>query len=57
MAASISASPLAGNFLEALIWGRERIFVKQFIRRETVGVFDASAIEAAKIDHYANALA
>ena len=48
---------MAGDISEVLVRGRERQFVEHFIRRESVGLFDANAIGAAEIDHYAQLLA
>ncbi len=48
---------MAGDISEELVRGREFLFVDHFMRRETVGVFDTSAIGPADIEHYASALA
>jgi pimeloyl-ACP methyl ester carboxylesterase len=47
---------MAGDISEALVRGREFLFVDHFIRRETVGIFDANAVSTADIEHYAHAL-
>ena len=48
---------MAGDIAEALVRGREELFVDHFMRRETVGLFDPEAVDAADIAHYARALA
>lgn len=48
---------MAGDISEELVRGRERLFVEHFMRRETVGLFDAHSVSDADIDHYARALA
>ena len=47
---------MAGDISEELVRGREFMFVDHFIRRETVGIFDANAVSTANIEHYARAL-
>lgn len=43
----------AGPIAEALVQGRERLFIEAMIRRETVGVFDPAAISDEDIAVYA----
>lgn len=48
---------MAGDISEALVRGREHLFVDHFMRRESVGVFDPVSVTEADIAHYARALA
>lgn len=48
---------MAGDISEELVRGRERVFVEHFMRRETVGLFDAKSVSGDDIEHYARALA
>jgi pimeloyl-ACP methyl ester carboxylesterase len=48
---------MAGDISEELVRGREYLFVDYFMRREMVGLFDANAVSATDIEHYARALA
>lgn len=48
---------MAGDISEQLVRGREYLFVDHFMRRETVGLFDANAVSSNDIEHYARALA
>ena len=48
---------MAGDISEALVRGREDLFVDHFMRRETVGVFDPDSVTEADVAHYARALA
>jgi len=48
---------MAGDISEELVRGREFLFVDHFIRRESVGLFNANAVSTADIEHYARALA
>ncbi|MFJ7439647.1 alpha/beta fold hydrolase [Methylorubrum thiocyanatum] len=48
---------MAGDISEALVRGREHLFVDHFMRRETVGVFDPDSVTEDDIAHYARALA
>jgi pimeloyl-ACP methyl ester carboxylesterase len=48
---------MAGDISEALVQGRELLFVDHFMRREKVGLFDANAVSMVDIEHYARALA
>jgi len=48
---------MAGDISEELVRGREFLFADHFMRREKVGLFDANAVSAADIEHYARALA
>ncbi|MGG5820097.1 alpha/beta fold hydrolase [Falsiroseomonas sp. HW251] len=47
----------AGDIAEALVRGREHLFIRHMIRRETVGVFDPTAIGEEDIAVYAAAAA
>lgn len=48
---------MAGDIAEALLAGRERIFVEHWLRRSAVGAVDPTSITDDALDHYANALA
>ncbi|SOE97438.1 Pimeloyl-ACP methyl ester carboxylesterase [Burkholderia sp. D7] len=48
---------MAGDISEELVRGREALFVRHFIRRDTVGTVDPSSISEADIDVYARSLA
>ncbi|MBB5424038.1 pimeloyl-ACP methyl ester carboxylesterase [Paraburkholderia sp. JPY158] len=48
---------MAGDISEALVEGREFLFVNHFVRRETVGVFDPDSISNDDVNVYARALA
>lgn len=48
---------MAGDISEALVQGREQVFVDYFMRREKVGLFDPQSVSSADIQHYAQALA
>ncbi|MFK4441432.1 pimeloyl-ACP methyl ester carboxylesterase [Caballeronia udeis] len=48
---------MAGDISEELVRGREALFVRHFIRRDTVGTVDPSSISGADIDVYARSLA
>ncbi len=48
---------MAGDISEALVRGREYLFVDHFMRRETVGLFDPNSVSPADIEHYASSLA
>jgi pimeloyl-ACP methyl ester carboxylesterase len=48
---------MAGDISEALVQGRELLFVDHFMRRETVGLYDPNAVSQSDIEHYARALA
>ncbi|WP_200880648.1 MULTISPECIES: alpha/beta fold hydrolase [Burkholderia] len=48
---------MAGDISEALVSGREALFVRHFVRRDTVGTVDPESISEADIDVYAKALA
>lgn len=48
---------MAGDISEALVQGREQLFVDHFMRREKVGLFDANSVSQEDIEHYAAALA
>ncbi len=48
---------MAGDISEDLVRGREMLFVEHFMRRETVGLYDAEAVSIADMEHYARALA
>ena len=48
---------MAGDISEELVRGREALFVRHFIRRDTVGTVDPSSISEADIDVYAQSLA
>ena len=43
----------AGDLPEALVRGREHLFIEAMMRRETVGVFDPTSVSAADIAVYA----
>ncbi|MBR8030147.1 alpha/beta hydrolase [Burkholderia cenocepacia] len=47
---------MAGDISEELVRGREALFVRHFVRRDTVGTFDASSITEEDINVYATAL-
>lgn len=47
---------MAGDISEELVRGREALFVRHFIRRDTVGTVDPESITEADIDVYATAL-
>jgi pimeloyl-ACP methyl ester carboxylesterase len=48
---------MAGDIAEALVQGRELLFVDYFMRREKVGLFDPNVVSQADIEHYGRALA
>lgn len=48
---------MAGPISEELVRGREFTFVDHFMRRETVGLFDPTAVGPEEVEHYARALA
>ena len=48
---------MAGDISEELVRGREALFVRHFIRRDTVGTVDPGSISEADIDVYARSLA
>lgn len=48
---------MAGDISEALVQGREYLFVNHFMRRETVGVFDPESVSDDDVKVYAQALA
>ena len=48
---------MAGDISEALVRDREYLFVEHFMRRESVGLFDGTAVSHADIACYARALA
>lgn len=48
---------MAGDIAEALVQGREQLFVDYVMHRETVGLFDPESVGADDIAHYARALA
>ncbi|AFY32756.1 alpha/beta fold hydrolase [Calothrix sp. PCC 7507] len=47
---------MAGDISEALVQGRESLFIKYFFRRETVGTIDPRAINDNDIDEYTYSL-
>lgn len=47
---------MAGDISEELVRGREALFVRHFVRRDTVGTVDPESITEADIDVYATAL-
>lgn len=47
---------MAGDISEELVRGREKLFIDHFMRRETVGVFNANSVGDADIEQYARAL-
>lgn len=48
---------MAGDIAEDLVRGREYLLVNHFMRRDTVGLFDANAVSTEDVEHYARALA
>ena len=48
---------MAGDIAEALVQGREGVFVDYLMRRDTVGLYDPDSVSAAGVKRYADALA